>query len=213
MTAAGTALKDELKRQSLQGLLDTAFDKRSNYALAPDDDFLGEELQPEEQEEKADAQETDLKVIHQGEEQESTQEHSKSLDLEEEEEPKPKVLLGTLRVNPYKIKSAAAEQTEAQHKIGPTLLADLMKNSLTYMLMAVLCALALFKIYQVQSTRSLIAEYNDVRTQNESLEREWLELTSQAESLTIHSKIREQAVNDLKMISPATEDERVITLR
>lgn len=97
-------------------------------------------------------------------------------------------------------------------KIAMVLLGDLGKNFLTYALMAVMCALALYKVYLVQQTRVLISQYNEVRTYNEDLERQWLFLTSRKQELTEHSKIRQSAFSELEMVPPKTDAELMITI-
>ncbi len=97
-------------------------------------------------------------------------------------------------------------------KIAMVLLGDLGTNFLAYALMATMCALALYKVYLVQQTRELISQYNEVRTYNENLERQWLFLTSRKQELTEHSKIRQEAFSQLQMVPPKTDAELMITI-
>ena len=90
--------------------------------------------------------------------------------------------------------------------------ADMGNNFFTYFLAAVLCALSIYKVVQVQETRDLIANLNEVTVHNENLNKDWLTLLAQRQALSEHNKIRREAAERLKMKAPRTEAERVITL-
>lgn len=102
---------------------------------------------------------------------------------------------------------------EVEHQFLPTLFYDVVRNGLTYALIAVLCALALFKVYQAEKTRALITAYNECYQLNQNLEDEWRSLTGYKQSLTEHQKVRQEATERLGMVPPRIDDERVITLR
>lgn len=97
-------------------------------------------------------------------------------------------------------------------RIVRVILKDLLKNSFTYFLLCVLTAMALYKIHQVQQTRDITARFNQVITDNENLHKKWLLLTAEKQKLSEHTKIKEQALGKLKMISPKTDSELVINL-
>lgn len=110
----------------------------------------------------------------------------------------------------YRPEYAGLWQKEA--RLVPSILADIAKNFLTYFLGVVLCALSLYKVYQVQETRDLTARYNEVMMNNENLHKEWLSLLAQRQTLSEQSAIREAATTKLKMIAPKTEAEQVINI-
>ncbi len=184
-----TALKDEGQKEKLQALLDNVYeDKEYSYkgfSIVPSDGFDNIE-------------------------EDKPKEHSK-----------PEIKIPTsapheIKVTqevPFRSNLKSEGQEKVDHKIIASLLNDLKCNFMTYFLMVILCILALIKVCQVQQTRNLIASYNEVRTTNENLERQWLDLTAMVETLTLHSTIRQNAKEDLQMVNPKTEDEQVIILR
>ena len=101
---------------------------------------------------------------------------------------------------------------QIEERLVPSILADISKNFLTYFLGAVLCALSLYKVYQVQETRDLTARYNEVMMNNENLHKEWLSLLAQRQTLSEQGAIREAATQKLKMVAPKTEAEQVIKI-
>ena len=94
----------------------------------------------------------------------------------------------------------------------PTMLSDVMSHCLVYLLGLTVTVLCVVKIIQVQDTRQLTAQLNEVNLNIESLTRENLLLQAQRQSLAAHSTVREQAVLRLGMINPKTEAEIVIRL-
>lgn len=101
---------------------------------------------------------------------------------------------------------------QIEERLVPSILADISKNFLTYFLGVVLCALSLYKVYQVQETRDLTARYNEVMMNNENLHKEWLSLLAQRQTLSEQNTIREAATQKLKMVAPKTEAEQVIKI-
>lgn len=101
---------------------------------------------------------------------------------------------------------------QIEERLVPSILADVSKNFLTYFLGVVLCALSLYKVYQVQETRDLTARYNEVMMNNENLHKEWLSLLAQRQTLSEQGAIREAATQKLKMVAPKTEAEQVIRI-
>lgn len=95
----------------------------------------------------------------------------------------------------------------------PTILNDIFSNLLTYVLILVVTTLAVLKVHQVQMTRDMTIQYNEVIRHNELLHKEWLTLLSDREALTEYSVIRKNADEKLGMVQPKTEDEVVIDLR
>ena len=59
----------------------------------------------------------------------------------------------------------------------------------------------------------MTAKYNEAKSYNASLDKEWLTLLSEREAPTEYSVIRKHATEDLQMVQPKTEDEFVIDLR
>lgn len=94
----------------------------------------------------------------------------------------------------------------------PTIVTDLMRNSLVYLLALAVTALCIYKVIQVQDTRQLTANLNEVNRNIENQSRESLLLQAQRQSLSAHSFIREQAIQKLGMVNPKTEAEVVIRL-
>ena len=101
---------------------------------------------------------------------------------------------------------------QIEERLVPSILADISKNFLTYFLGVVLCALSLYKVYQVQETRDMTARYNEVMMNNENLHKEWLSLLAQRQTLSEQNTIREAATQKLKMVAPKTEAEQVIKI-
>lgn len=102
---------------------------------------------------------------------------------------------------------------EPELKLVPSLMADLGDNFFTYFLGVILCALALFKVYQVQETREVTALLNEVRQENEDLQRQWLLLTSERQTLSEHARIRKEAAEQLQMRAPKTDAELMIAVK
>ena len=94
----------------------------------------------------------------------------------------------------------------------PTLFKDVGRYWYFYFLCLLLCALSLFKVYQVQQTRLLTAEFNELVTGNDDLSNEWLGLLAKKQELEKQSAIRETAIQRLGMMQPKTEAEIVIRL-
>lgn len=94
-----------------------------------------------------------------------------------------------------------------------TLIETVLSNIITYLLVLVAVTLPVFKIYLVQQTHTMTAKYNEAKSYNASLDKEWLTLLSEREALTEYSVIRKHATEDLQMVQPKTEDEFVIDLR
>ena len=69
-----------------------------------------------------------------------------------------------------------------------------------------------YEVIQVQDTRQLTANLNEVNRNIENQSRESLLLQAQRQSLSAHSFIREQAIQKLGMVNPKTEAEVVIRL-
>ncbi len=98
-------------------------------------------------------------------------------------------------------------------KLVPTMLSDIGANLVVYLLALILTCLCLYRIHQVQETRELNSRLNEIQMSNENLNREWLSLTAERQTLSEHARIREAARSTLNMISPNTDAELVITLR
>ena len=102
------------------------------------------------------------------------------------------------------------EQTEP--RLLPLLLRDFGVHWITYGLAICVCLLCLLKVYQVQDTRDLTARLNEVVATNADLEKQWLILVASRQKLSEHSEIRAVASESLGMVSPKTENEKVISL-
>lgn len=92
------------------------------------------------------------------------------------------------------------------------LLLDVLHHWYFYCLCLILCAVCVFKVYQVQQTRQLTAELNELAENNDDLSNEWLGLLAKKQALEKQSVIREAAMTKLNMIQPRTEAEIVIRL-
>lgn len=103
--------------------------------------------------------------------------------------------------------------TKREQRLLPMLLGEFGNNWLTYSLAITVCALCLFKVYQVQDTRDLTARLNEVRFTNEELEKQQLILIAQKQRLSEHASIRTVASGQMNMSSPRTENEVVISLK
>lgn len=97
-------------------------------------------------------------------------------------------------------------------KLLPTLAQDIGRYFYVYALAIVFGVLCLMKVYQVQDTRNLTSQLNEVTVNNEELEKEWLNLLATRQNLSEHAKVRSYASFQLQMISPKTESEQVISL-
>lgn len=97
-------------------------------------------------------------------------------------------------------------------KLLPTLMQDISRYFYVYSLAILLGMLCLLKVYQVQDTRNLTAQLNEVAIDNAELEKEWLNLLATRQNLSEHAKIRSYATRQLEMVSPKTENEQVISL-
>ena len=95
----------------------------------------------------------------------------------------------------------------------PTLFSDIFKNIFTYFLLLVATSLAVYKVHQVQDTRAVTAQYNEMNRQNDMLYRQWLSLLSEKEALTEYSVVRKAAITKLQMAAPKTEDEIVLNIK
>lgn len=121
--------------------------------------------------------------------------------------------LKKLAPNLAKIKSYAnLNGMDNHHKLIPTLFGDFVRYFYVYTLACLLGVLCLFKVYQVQETRELNSQLNEVTINNEALEKEWLGLVAARQDLSEHSKVRSFATRQLEMVSPKTESEYVISL-
>ncbi|MBU3826164.1 MAG: cell division protein FtsL [Candidatus Anaerobiospirillum merdipullorum] len=129
----------------------------------------------------------------------------------------PAVQIEEVHLSPVKERFASCSRQFVKDEpespaLVPEIFADISKNFMVYFLILVLCALALFKVYQVQQTRLLTAQLNEVRLNNEDLQRHWLALTSERQVLSEHSRVRQQAQQVLAMQAPATDAELMIAL-
>lgn len=105
-----------------------------------------------------------------------------------------------------------AQSTEEWPKLVPMIFHKIGIYWLAYGLAILACVLCLLKVYQVQETRDLTARYNEVQLNNDTLEKEWLNLVATRQNLSENAKVREYAVSRLQMVSPKTENEKVISL-
>lgn len=103
-------------------------------------------------------------------------------------------------------------QEQKEPRLLPLLLRDFGVHWITYGLAICVCLLCLLKVYQVQDTRDLTARLNEVVATNADLEKQWLILVASRQKLSEHSKIRSVASESLGMVSPKTENEKVISL-
>lgn len=90
---------------------------------------------------------------------------------------------------------------------------DFSKNFVAYVLILAVSAVSVIKVHQVQRTRDLTIQYNEVKRYNDTLKREQLNLLATRENYTEYSIIRNRAVKSLGMVAVKTEDETVIDLR
>ncbi|MCR5537299.1 MAG: cell division protein FtsL [Succinivibrio sp.] len=112
----------------------------------------------------------------------------------------------------YVMPSQNYQVQEQQLPLVPTMMRDVMKHLGVFILIAMVVGLSMFKVYQVQQTRTLTATLNEILTDNDNLQKEWLSLLAQRQDLSAHTKIRAQAKHDLQMIKPKTAQEILITL-
>ena len=103
-------------------------------------------------------------------------------------------------------------QEQKEPRLLPLLLRDFGVHWITYGLAICVCLLCLLKVYQVQDTRDLTARLNEVVATNADLEKQWLILVASKQKLSEHSEIRAVASESLGMVSPKTENEKVISL-
>ncbi len=136
-----------------------------------------------------------------------------SLQPQEAEPVEPVVIAVQPAPRPPRRPRALLGETQPRLSLVPAMLADLRRNFFCYLLIAVLCALSLFKVYQVQRTRDLTSQLNEVRQLNENLDRQWLVLTSQRQTLSEHDRIRRAALNELHMQAPKPDAELMIVVK
>lgn len=103
-------------------------------------------------------------------------------------------------------------QEDKDPPLFPSLLRDFGVHWFTYGLAILVCVLCLLKVYQVQETRDLTARLNEVVATNADLEKQWLILVASRQKLSEHTNIRSSASEILGMVSPKTENEKVIYL-
>lgn len=108
--------------------------------------------------------------------------------------------------------SYCAPSVKHERSLVPLIVGQIFRDWYFYVLCAVACALSLYKVYQVQETRTLTASLNEVALQNDAISNQWLGLLSEKEELERQSVIRDAAVNRLHMVQPRTEAEIVIRL-
>lgn len=94
----------------------------------------------------------------------------------------------------------------------PALLADINRHWFTYGLALILCALCIFKVYQVQETNNITARLNDVSLLKNELEAEKNNLLAQHQNLSEHTTVRESALNRLNMVVLHTDQENLLYL-
>lgn len=101
---------------------------------------------------------------------------------------------------------------EREKSLVPAIFEDILSHFWVYVLILVLSVMALYKIYQVQDTRTLTAALNEAVARNDNLNNEWLELLALKQSLAERTEVRKLAREKLGMIQPAPEAEIVIRL-
>ncbi|MBQ2381763.1 MAG: cell division protein FtsL [Succinivibrio sp.] len=118
--------------------------------------------------------------------------------------------------NEVSLISYASFQSEKQinsPKLLKEVLKDFSRNFVAYALIIAVSAVSVIKVHQVQRTRDLTIQYNEVKRYNDTLMREQLNLLATRENYTEYSIIRNRAINKLGMVAVKTEDETVIDLR
>lgn len=101
---------------------------------------------------------------------------------------------------------------DKQRSLFQCIRSDVFHHLVFYFLCISLCALAVYRITQVQQTRAMTAELNEIAETNDDLANEWLGLLAKKESLEKQSLIRDAAVTQLGMFQPKTEAEVVVVL-
>lgn len=129
----------------------------------------------------------------------------------QEEEPVIEVQITDFPAEKFAFLSGRAAFREAR-KLLPAVLADVRNHFFVYTLAVLVCALSVCKVLQVQETRAVTAQLNEVKQSNEDLQRVWLSLMSERQALSEHNRIRSIAVDNLQMQAPATEAEKIITV-
>lgn len=101
---------------------------------------------------------------------------------------------------------------DKQRSLFRCISSDVLHHFLFYFFCFALCALAVFRITQVQETRQMTTDLNEIAETNDDLANEWLGLLAKKESLEKQSLIRDAAVTQLGMFQPKTEAEVVVVL-
>jgi len=112
----------------------------------------------------------------------------------------------------FATRSGFAYVPEKVQSLVPCVALDIIRHTFTYVLVLTACALALFKIYQAQETRTMIAKHYDLTSQVEVLQNEYQTLCSERQVLSEDAKIRMLAETRLGMVSPKTDEEIVLRL-
>ncbi len=92
------------------------------------------------------------------------------------------------------------------------IVSDVVHHFYFYLLCIALCALAVFRINQVQQTQAITSQLNELAETNDDLSNEWFGLLAKKEGLEKQSLVREAAVTNLGMFQPQTEAEVVVVL-
>lgn len=103
-------------------------------------------------------------------------------------------------------------QPESEKSLVPAIIEDILSHFWVYLLILTLSVMALYKVYQVQDTRTLTAALNEAVARNDNLNNEWLELLALKQSLAERTEVRKLAREKLGMIQPRLEAEVVIRL-
>ncbi len=112
----------------------------------------------------------------------------------------------------FATRSGFAYVPEKVQSLVPCVALDVIRHAFTYVLVLAVCSLALFKIYQAQETRTMIAKHYDLTAQVEVLQNEYQTLCSERQVLSEDAKIRMLAETRLGMVSPKTDEEIVLRL-
>lgn len=108
--------------------------------------------------------------------------------------------------------NAGADRLRKERLFG-LVMRDFGVNWLTYGLAVTACVLCLLKVYQVQETRDITAQLNELSVANADLDKEWLNLVAIRQNLSEHATIRACATSQLNMVSPKTQNEHVISFK
>ena len=96
--------------------------------------------------------------------------------------------------------------------LSQIILGDLMHYKLVLLMGVMVVMSALGIVYMSHTQRNLVAQVEQLRMEQDQLDVEWRHLILEQNALSEHSRIQEQAREQLKMHRPGPNDEVIVEL-